>query len=338
MGRACFFLFLLISTALSAQDNLVSGLDRERMRSMLKVVAGDIEKNYYDPALHGLDWKALTAQAEQRINQAKTPSEMITAIFLLVDKLKDSHTFFLPPSRVNRPLFGLNAKMFGDEARIYDLKPKGAAAAAGLQMGDRILEINGYRPQRKDFDNAMLYYRILHPLPKWKITYARGASPPQTVVVEAKIKTGTRALDLTSEENIERYLTENFGESEKYFSSMLEDDIGYLQVPSFSGETVLLGNLQKPKAVILDLRGNPGGSTDALAEFAGHFEPQPVTMADMVGRKKREPIKVKSRGPNYSVPLVILVDSRSSSAAEIFARHFQRTGRATVVGDRSSGK
>ncbi len=231
MRRACLSLcLLLISTVLAAQ---VDSLTRDRMRNMAKVVSSDIEKNYYDETLHGLDWKALTAQTEQKINQAKTPSEMITAIFLMVDKLKDSHTAFLPPSRVNRPLFGMEAKMFGDEARIYDLKPKGAAATAGLRMGDRIVEINGYKPRRKDFDQALLYYRFLHPLPEWKITYQRGSNPPQTVVVAAKIKTGTMVLDLTTYENIDRFLVENFDESEKYFSAMLEGDIGYAQVPSF---------------------------------------------------------------------------------------------------------
>ncbi len=340
MRRAFFcLLLLLLPTSLIAQNNLVSGLDRERMRDMLKVVAGDIEKNYYDPTLHGLDWKGLTAQAEQKINQAKTPSEMIVAIFVLVDKLKDSHTRFIPPSRVNRPLFGMEAKMFGDEARIYDLRPKGAAAEAGLQMGDRILEINGYRPQRKDFDDALIYYRFLHPMSQLKITYARGSSPPQTVVVNAKIKTGTMALDFSKLDNIYRYLVENFSESERHFYAMFEDGIGYLQVPSFAeGEQVPLGNLEKPKAVVIDLRDNPGGYVKSLEEFAGHFESQTVTMADTIWRKKDEPFKAKSSGPHYAVPLVILVDSRSSSAAEIFARHFQRTGRGTVIGDLSSGR
>ncbi len=102
---------------------------------MARVVSSDIEKNYYDETLHGLDWRALTAQTEQKINQAKSPSEMLTAIFLLVDKLKDSHTAFLPPSRVNRPLFGMEAKMFGDEARIYDIKPKGGRRRRGAADG-----------------------------------------------------------------------------------------------------------------------------------------------------------------------------------------------------------
>lgn len=103
----------------------------------------------------------------------------------------------------------------------------------------------------------------------------------------------------------------------------------------FSG---LLGKIKESRATIVDLRGNPGGAVDALAHFAGFFEEEPVEMAEMVGRKKSEMIKAKPHKPYLGGPLFILVDSQSSSAAEIFARHFQRTGRAVVVGDRTSGR
>jgi hypothetical protein len=42
------------------------------MKSILKVVSNDIQKNFYDPTLKGLDWKALTEQAQQRIENAKS--------------------------------------------------------------------------------------------------------------------------------------------------------------------------------------------------------------------------------------------------------------------------
>ena len=110
-------------------------LERDRMQAMLKIVSQNIEKNFYDPNLKGLDWKALSSAAEARINDAKTPGEMLTAIFALVDKLKDSHTQFSPPSYVHRPLFGFEAKAFGEEIRIYQIKSGSAAANAGLQIG-----------------------------------------------------------------------------------------------------------------------------------------------------------------------------------------------------------
>ncbi len=152
--RFTILVCIVLSAAAAAADDL--RLDRENMRNILNVVAKDIEKNYYDPTFGGLDWKALTEEARRKIDDAKSVSAMVTAIFSLVDKLHDSHTVFLAPQRVARPRFGFEAKPFGEEVRIYSLNPKGAAAAAGLKIGDRIIQINGFSAERNSFDLMML--------------------------------------------------------------------------------------------------------------------------------------------------------------------------------------
>src|ERR1051325_10343341 len=335
-SNACLLLATMLSFAVADQAQMTR-IDKERMHYMVRNTSSEVAKNFYDPNMKGLDWKALSAEAEQKVDNAKSMSEAITIISMLVDKLQDSHTKFVPPNRVNRPLFGFEAKMFGDEARIYSIKPGGAADQAGLKLGDRIVQIFNYRPERKSFDEALVYYRRLHPMPELKITYQRGAEPPQTVTVVARVKKGTMREDLAPDENYERYLVENFDESEKYFYGNFDNDIAYLEVPSFDAETLPSPDFNKPKAFVLDLRGNPGGSVNALAEFASRFEAKAGVMANMVGRKKTEPVKLKPHA-GLNIPLFILVDSRSSSASEIFARYFQKTGQAKVIGDNTSGR
>lgn len=324
-----------VSLPVVAQD---LGMERTRAKNMLKVVSSDIEKNFYDPQLKGLDWKGLTAAAEARINNAKTPGEMLTAIFSLVDKLQDSHTQFLPPAHTNRPLFGFEAKAFGDDIRIYQIKARSAAAQAGLQIGDRVLSINGFGAERGSFDLMMLYYRRLRPVPAMKITYQRGSADPQTIVLQAKVKKEVRVVDLKDDMNLWRWLYEDEQPRVDYFLT-LDDGIAYIQVSDFMTEEVgVVHKLETPKAVVVDLRGNGGGLQSALLELAGHFEPAQTSMGETVSRKKTEPLKIKPQKPNITVPMVIVVDSRSASAAEMFARHFQRTGHAVIVGDRSSGR
>ena len=337
--RRSFAYLLFVLTVLSlgsAQE--MSRLDHERMRYMVRNTSSEVAKNFYDPTMKGLDWKALSAEAEQKVDNAKSMSEAITIISMLVDKLQDSHTKFVPPNRVNRPLFGFEAKMFGDEARIYSIKPGGAADQAGLKRGDRIVQIFNYRPDRKNFDQALVYYRRLHPMPELKISYQRGNDAPQTVTVVARVKKGTMKEDIASDENYERYLVENFDESEKYFYGNFDGDIAYMQLPSFDAESLPSPDFGKPKAFVLDLRGNPGGSVNTLGEFAGRFEAKEGVLANMVGRKKTEPVKIKPHGGRLNIPIFILVDSRSSSASEMFARYFQKTGQAKVIGDATSGR
>lgn len=333
MRRISLSIVLLFCTVASSAQQM-NNVDRDRMRGMLKATSGDIAKYFYDPDLKGLDWNALTAEADEKIKQAKMPSEAITIISLLVEKLQDSHTRFIPPSRAGRPFYGFSAKMFGDEARIYQIKPGSNADKARLQVGDRILQIFNYRPERKSFDDAMFYYRVLHPMPELKITYQRGSEPPQTVTVPAKVKTASTSLEII---DIYRMLMET-DENEQYFFGTFDDDIGYLQLPSFSAERLPVPDISKPHAFVLDLRGNPGGRVDTLGDFAGQFTPKAGILNNMIFRKKTETVRIKPHGDRFNVPLFILVDSRSASAAEIFARYFQRSGQAKIIGDTSSGR
>lgn len=93
------------------------------------------------------------------------------------------------------------------------------------------------------------------------------------------------------------------------------------------------------KALILDLRSNGGGYVVMLKRLLGHFFDKDVKIADLKYRKKMETVVAKTRGANsFKGQLIVLIDSRSASAAEAFARVIQLEKRGIVLGDRSSGK
>src|ERR1700692_1200688 len=96
--------------------------------------------------------------------------------------------------------------------------------------------------------------------------------------------------------------------------------------------------IRKDKAVIVDLRGNHGGSVDTLKDFVGMFFDHDVKLYDQVERKESSPPGAKGQGPRCCPgKVIVLVDSESASAAEIFARVMQLEKRGTVVGDHTSG-
>jgi carboxyl-terminal processing protease len=91
------------------------------------------------------------------------------------------------------------------------------------------------------------------------------------------------------------------------------------------------------KGAIIDLRGNPGGAEENLARLLGGIFDHDVKVGDRAERKDAKPFVAKSRGHTFSGKLVVLIDSRSASAAELFARVVQLEKRGTVIGDRSAG-
>ena len=95
----------------------------------------------------------------------------------------------------------------------------------------------------------------------------------------------------------------------------------------------LIKDARKYQTLVMDLRGNPGGLVKTLQRVVGGVMDHDVTIAQRTGRKSDlKPEVAKSRGANaFSGKLIVLVDSRSASAAELFARVVQLEHRGTVL-------
>jgi C-terminal peptidase prc len=342
LSCVCIAVALSTATILSADE---LGIERYRMKSIAKTVADEIEKRYYDPHMKGLDWKSSLEQAKQKIDNAKNVTEMLAAIYVMVDKLKDSHTHFLPPSVNVRLKYGFEAKPIGEDVRIYKIKPNLPAAQAGLKVGDKIIGMNGHNAERYSFDDMLLYYRVLHPLPAWELVVQTGNEKPRVVRLNAKREDKPIALDIDRLSDFWDIILEEQSESEEdrtFHTANFEGAIGYIQVKEFPYNASFLDGLadkvKDSKAVVIDLRGCPGGVVDTLQSFAGHFVSDPAVIYKAVERKKTEDIKAKPRKPFFSGPLVLLIDSETGSAGEILARYLQSQQKAVIIGDPSLGR
>ncbi|MBC7365686.1 MAG: S41 family peptidase [Undibacterium sp.] len=128
---------------------------------------------------------------------------------------------------------------------------------------------------------------------------------------------------------------------------ILGDGVGYIQITEFSEHTgdqfaKALETLLKQGAssLVLDLRNNPGGLLDAAVEVAELFFKKGEIVVYTQGRKPgdREDYRSEIDGPPLDLPLAILINSGSASAAEVVTGALKDTGRAVVVGERSFGK
>ena len=82
----CLFALIFASCSLHAGDTP----DQKQMKLVLKQVASDIEKNFYDPKMKGVDWKAAVKEAEKKIDKAVMINEMFGAIYELSEQVDDS--------------------------------------------------------------------------------------------------------------------------------------------------------------------------------------------------------------------------------------------------------
>nr|MBP7140473.1 S41 family peptidase [Opitutaceae bacterium] len=94
------------------------------------------------------------------------------------------------------------------------------------------------------------------------------------------------------------------------------------------------------QALVIDLRNNPGGLLDAAVEVAEPFFKKDELIVYTQGRdpRDREDFKGESDDPPLTVPLAVLINAGSASAAEIVAGALRDTHKGVIVGERSFGK
>ncbi|MEW6364487.1 MAG: S41 family peptidase [Acidobacteriota bacterium] len=325
----------------------LSKIERERSRVMLKVIKDDIKKHYYDRAFHGVKLEARFAEADSRLHEATSIAHAFGIIGQALLDFDDSHTFFIPPPRTNRVDYGWQVQMIGEKCNVIAVKPGSDAEAKGLRVGDIVHSINGFTPARDTLWKMKYSYYMIRPLPGMRIVAESPGGPAREIDVMAEVRQGKRVLDLTgTDEGVDISSVIRDVESEDRLHRQRHWEAGadliIWKMPEFDDDESsvdrMMDKVRAHKALVLDLRGNTGGSAKTLERLAGYFFDKDLKIADLKGAKPMKPLLAKSRGRDaYAGKLVVVVDSQTASASEIFARLVQIEKRGTVLGDRTAG-
>jgi carboxyl-terminal processing protease len=223
---------------------------------------------------------------------------------------------------------GIGTYVSIDEAGLVHLVPfaNGPAARAGVMEGDVLLAIDGQRlgPEStlQDVGAAL-----------------RGPAGSSVQLLLAPRQEGGVELELTvTRETIALPSATGY---------LLPDDatIGVIVVSVFSQRTPgevraayddLTGH--GALAIILDLRGNPGGLLDSAVDVARFFLETGIVVFQQERDGTEQVFRVETPGPAIQIPLAVLADGSTASAAEIVAAALQANRRALVVGQPTYGK
>lgn len=196
---------------------------------------------------------------------------------------------------------------------------------AGLMAGDRIIEIEGESTEGISLPDAV---HKLRGEPGTQVTIRifrpRTQEIKEVTITRAKIK-------VPSIKDVR----------------MVEDGIGYLRITQFNqpvGAALdrALDELREQglKALIIDLRNNPGGLLSSAVQVSQRFLPRGALIVTTEGRNNRVLQTFRSRGLRHLVdlPLAVLINGGSASASEIVAGALKDHRRAVLVGEKSFGK
>lgn len=251
----------------------------------------------------------------------------------ILGALDDPHTAYLAPGtyeqlqeRLDRRYSGVGLTVSPAEGGLEVTSSlHGPARDAGIRPGDVIVSIDGRRTDLLDFERAMALIQG----DAGTVVNLRIRRPGAQKPIGFSVVRSTVALPV-----VRTRLIRTAGHR-----------IGYLRLFSFSTDASIkaeeaLGRLREAgaEAILLDLRGNPGGLLNEAIGLTSLFLSKGTVCSIEGVHQARRTIPVTGRAVEPDLPLVVLVDEHSASAAEVVAAALRDNERARVVGIRTYGK
>lgn len=214
---------------------------------------------------------------------------------------------------------GLSLENYNGRCRVVAPIPGTPADKSGIKSGDIVTKIDGIDISDKTLDEA--------------VSMMRGEEGTKVTLV---IDRGGQTLSFT----LTRAKIKNISVN----SGMLDGNIGYIQLTSFDNDTHAEFRLARTalvnkgaKALILDLRNNPGGLVNTALDIADQLMPEgPITHFEQKGKIVETYSAEGDSG--LGLPIVLLVNEGTASASEILAGALQDSKTATLVGTTTYGK
>lgn len=273
-------------------------------------------------------FRALRYVETEYVGSAEEGALVRGAIAGMMDSLDDPHSVYLDPqmyeelrNQTEGAFGGIGVEMGMKDKEVTVVAPIAdtPGAKAGLKTGDKIVRVDG--AETKDLALDQVVARI------------RGEAGTKVVLTVRR----------AGEEDRDYEIVRSNIEIKTVGSAMLEDGIGYIRIAKFSEHTGFdvekayrALEAQGMRAVVLDLRNNPGGLLNVSVEIANLFVPKGPVVSTVRRDGTRDVFESSLREVKY--PLAVLINGGSASASEIVAGAVQDTGAGVLVGTKSYGK
>ena len=216
---------------------------------------------------------------------------------------------------------GIRASWVDKDYFITYVDENSPALQAGLQIGDQLISINGIKITEDSNPGELI-------------------KGPKDSKLVAEIKRGDTQLTLSI--NRSTVQIKNVG-----YAGIIRPGIGYIELEEFNQSATkemkaALNQMKKEgmKKLVLDLRNNPGGLLTQAIDICNLFLDKETTIVSTRGKLKEWNATYKALNSSWdtTLPILVLINQNSASAAEIVAGVLQDYDRATIVGQRSFGK
>ena len=317
-----------------------------------------VNDRFYDPEFNGVNWDAVRLRYRPQLELVDSDDAFYALLSRMASELSDSHTRVYSARQYRNRLdsvistYGLRVADVDGKVAIVQVFPETDAARAGLRKGMVIDTIDGEK--------------AIERLAKLRAEAPTDATPERRLrTVIGRLlsgRAGTLAIEVENGSGCGKTRVElkrNDREIPLVVSSeTLPGNIGYIAFNRFRPEAAAdfgraLGGLRQTDGLIIDLRGNPGGSLGSMLAIARHFFPEtrhvmtrklrssdrsgPESDGFATARMPPPEMKILAASDAYTQPIAILLDTYSASSSELLATILREQRGATIVGRPTCG-
>ena len=326
-----------------------------------------VRDSHFDRTLNGVNWDRVSSELRPKAAAAHNQGELRAVLREMLGRLGQSHFAILPGTPDNasdspRDLSGspgFEVRLVGRDLIVTEVESAGAAQAAGVKTGWKLLAIDGTSVSSLVGSLSEALERRLLEVEAWRLAHTRlrGPSGSKTEVSFENGSGSKVALTIARRQEAGQPVT--VGNLPTMFvrvsahraqtpggrpAGIIAFNVWMTAVDPLFAQAV--DDFRGADGIVVDLRGNPGGLAAMLMGISGHFIDERKALGVMKTRDNElrfnvNPRRVNAKGERvepFGGPVAILVDGLSGSASECFAGGMQSLGRVRVFGQQSMGQ
>lgn len=279
----------------------------------------------------GIFWQAWDKIEKEYVGTPDYQKMVYGAVKGMVEALGDPYSVFMEPGEsktfmedLSGEISGIGAQIDKKDTQLLIIAPLADSPAekVGLKPQDQILFIDDLPTEPMTLEEAIS-----------KIRGKAGTKVKLTIMREGFSE--PKVFEITREKITVK--------SVKW--EIKNDNVAYIEISQFGDDTVDLMqkaakeiNAKNPKAIILDLRSNPGGYLEGSVDVASLWMDKGVVVKEKYKDGRVEELETTLEPILGKYKTIVLINGGSASASEIVAGALQDTGKATLVGEKSYGK
>lgn len=325
---------------------------------VLEQVWNHVNDHFYDPEFNGVNWDEKLNEYNSLLKYTNKSELFFELLNIMLCELNSSHCGVDLISDLDRVIspylfsegdIGIDIRIIDKQIVVTKVIDSLSAGKAGIKTGWIIQKIDEqtitdierqvkymppYNSRNKKFHLTSAVLRHLHGKPRSKVRIAfldENKIPVTRILVreERAIKTPLAGG-----------LPPAFLHSESY---RITDNIAYLSFNAFNLSNIdkvldNLSNVENSNGLIIDLRGNDGGSIEAMKQLLGRFVTERIQYGTYINRNEQNDDFIEPARSFYSGKVVVMIDEMSISGAENMAGIIQNHNIGVVIGNHSPGQ